>query len=99
MFRKKKKRKKEKEKKILSIDPDTENAPPGTYQSTSKPLLATTRSGICRVCSGSISPSVGLMAREPMPRTGIFNRGYRYGLHLQTLNNFRITNYPKKLKT
>lgn len=67
-------------KKILSVDPGTDKAPPGgprTYQSTSKPLLATTRAGICRVCRGSTSPSVGLMAREPMPKTGIFNRGYR----------------------
>lgn len=85
---------------ILSIDPGTGEAPPdgtSTYQSTSKPLLATTRSGMCRVCRGSISPSVGLMALEAMPKTGIFNRGSRYGHHFKKLDYFRIT-ILKKLK-
>lgn len=83
-------------KKILTIDSGTRKAPPvgtGTYQSTSKPLLATTRSGMCRVCRGSISPSVGLMAREAMPKIGIFNRGDRYGHHFKKLSYFRITIY------
>lgn len=82
------------------MDSGTGKAPPagtGTYQSTSKPLLATTRAGMCRVCRGSISPSVGLMAREAMPKTGIFNRGERYGHHFKKLSYFRIA-ILKKLK-
>lgn len=38
-----------------------------THQSTSKPLLATIRSGIDSVCKGSMMPNVGLMALEAIP--------------------------------
>lgn len=68
--------------RVLCIDPSPRKSPfrgPGTYQSTSKPLLATTRPGMWRVCRGSTRPSVGLMAREAMPKTGICNTGHRYG--------------------
>lgn len=66
--------------KRVSADPAAEKAAvggAGTYQSTSKPLLATTRLGMCSVCRGSTSPSVGFRAREAMPATGVVSRGCR----------------------
>lgn len=48
-----------------------------THQSTSKPLLATIRSGIDSVCKGSMMPNVGLMALEAIPAVGQWRKQLR----------------------
>lgn len=50
---------------------------PKPHQSTSKPLLATIRSGMDSVCRGSTIPSVGLMALEAIPAAGKRERAPR----------------------